>query len=66
MSWLTKRVQTARLRGKNRKKQAAGIRRRLRARAAGNNPLRFLSGAIEAKREQGAPVQSKDKQGGKI
>jgi hypothetical protein len=33
MSWLTKRIQTERLRGKNKKKQAKGILLRLRARA---------------------------------
>ncbi len=32
MSWLTKRVQTARLRVKNKKKEAKGILLRLRAR----------------------------------
>jgi hypothetical protein len=64
MSWLTRRVQTARLRGKIRKKQVQGIRRRLRVPVEGNNTPRFLSGAINAKREQEAPVQPKNKQGG--
>lgn len=66
MSWLANRVQTARLRGKNGMLRAAEILQRLGIRAGENNPSRFLSSAINVKRERGAPVQSKNKQGGQI
>ena len=46
MSWLTRRVQTARLRGKIKKKQAQGIRRRLPVKAGGKTRARFLSATI--------------------
>ena len=46
MSWLTNRVQTARLREKNGKKQAKGIRRHLPVKAGGKTRGRFLSTAI--------------------
>ena len=46
MSWLTKRVQTARLRGKYSKKQAQGIRRRMPVQAGGKTKARFLSASI--------------------
>ncbi len=57
MSWLTKRVQTARLRGKNKKKQAKGILLRLRLRTGGNGTSRFLSGTLMTNREQEVPTQ---------
>ena len=60
MSWLTKRVQTGRLRGKHRSKQA--MRRHLRTRMAGAGRTRFLSGVINEQRERAAPGQSKDNQ----
>lgn len=47
MSWLTKRVQTGRLRGKNRSKQGQTTRRRLRARVGGKTKARFLSATIK-------------------
>ncbi len=59
MSWLSKRVQTARRRGKNGITRAAAILKRLRVRAGEMNSSRFLSGAINDQREQRAPVQSK-------
>jgi hypothetical protein len=45
MSWLTKRAQTARLRGKSRMKRAKRILLRVRWRADVFVPSRFLSGA---------------------
>lgn len=64
MSWLTKRVQTARLRGRDKKQQAKEILRRLRARAGENGTSRFLSGALKENREQEAPAQPKGEKGG--
>lgn len=45
MSWLTKRAQTARLRGRHRTKRAKKILLRLRLRAVMVVTPRFLSGA---------------------
>jgi hypothetical protein len=60
MSWLTKRVQAGRRRGKNRSKQAR--RRRLLACKTGAGMARFLSGAIDEQKERAAPGQCKDNQ----
>ena len=62
MSWLTKRVQTERLRGKNKKKEAKGIL--LRLRAGENGAARFLSGASMANKEQKVLVRNKGENGG--
>ncbi len=64
MSWLSNRVQAARLRAKNRHKQAKGIRRRPHRPADGSHTTRFLSGAIDEQKERAVPGQSTDKQGG--
>jgi hypothetical protein len=52
MSWLTKRIQTARRQEKNRRKQAKGALRQLRVQAGGNPPLRFLSGPLNPRMGQ--------------
>lgn len=64
MSWLTNRVQTKRLRGRNKKKQAKGILLRLRARAEENSSVRFLSGLFKASREQETLTPLKGDKGG--
>ncbi|HYM37485.1 MAG TPA: hypothetical protein VES96_03690 [Nitrospiraceae bacterium] len=66
MSWLTKRVQTTRLRGKNKKTQTKGILRRLPANAGGHGTPRFLSGAINVKTELEAQIQYQKEQGGRL
>lgn len=52
MSWLTKRIQTARRQEKNRRKQAKGALRQLRVQAGGNSPVRFLSGTLNSRMGQ--------------
>jgi hypothetical protein len=66
MSWLTNRVQTARLRGKHKKTQMKKFLQRLRMPAGGNGASRFLSGALVANRGQEASAQLKGVKGEQV
>ena len=53
MSWLSKRVQTARIRGRKRKKQKEEIRRWLPSQAGEKTKARFLSASIDTDNAKG-------------
>jgi hypothetical protein len=59
MSWLTRRIQTARLRGKNKTKRANRILLRVRWRAVVLVPKRFLAGARLSQNRWPLPQQGR-------